>query len=118
MERENQRLTARLVRRAVAAVCTLSVAGMIACAATHHLGGVVALGCCSSAAILTLMAVVATESTPEPDAPGVGSTVDADQARAVERIISELRSAGADEERLRDLAGAAMRLGRRPSAPQ
>jgi hypothetical protein len=88
---------------------------MITCAATHHLGGVIALGCCSSAAILTLMAVVATGGSDHEE--GVGTAVDAEQARAVEGLVTELSSGGADEEQLRALVGAAMRLGRGPLAP-
>ncbi len=97
-------LTAVVVRRVVATVCTGAVAGMIVSAATHHLGGVIALGCVASVAILALMTAVATSPRP--------ATFDEERARRVEQLVAELVGRGADEEELRGLVGEAVRLGR------
>jgi len=96
------------LRWTVAAVCGGCIAGMIAAAATRHVGGVVAFGLVSSAAVACLLvaAVVAGEG------PAAAPTDAEERARAVEARIAALVAAGAVEDDVRALAGEAIRLGR------
>ncbi|HLI16298.1 MAG TPA: hypothetical protein VKV23_09640 [Acidimicrobiales bacterium] len=103
---------AAIVRRVVAVASAAAIAGMIAAAATHHLGGVIALGCVSSGAIVALMVAVAVGETPSE----LGASVDAEAAREVEALVAALVEGGADEAALRRLVGAAARLRGGPPA--
>jgi uncharacterized membrane protein YeaQ/YmgE (transglycosylase-associated protein family) len=100
----------RFVRGALGIVVVGAVAGMIACAATKHLGGVVALGLVSSAAVAGLMLqtwLVGSGGERRP------ASADAEtRARAVEARVGVLVAAGANEADVRALAGEAVALGR------
>lgn len=116
MESDSPALSPLGVRRAVASICTFCVAGMIVAAALKHLGGVIAFGCLSSAGIITLMAVIATQRAPQhsPKSPG---SLDTEQAIIVESLVAETVAQGAHEPTVRSLVGAAIDLGKSFSAP-
>ncbi len=111
METQSQMLDPMAIRRLVAAVSVVCVAGMIVSAALKHLGGVITFGCLSVGAIVTLMAVIASQPQ-SPLAPYAMLSIDPDQAVLVESLAIETISEGASESTVRTLIGAAVALGR------
>lgn len=111
METHSPMLNPMAIRRLVAIVSVACVAGMIVSAALKHVGGVITFGCLSTGAIVTLMAVIA--SQPEPRiTPDILAPIDADQAVLVESLAIETISEGASESTVRTLIGASVALGR------
>lgn len=94
-------MSAAAVRRAVVAVCVLGIAGMIAGSVADNTGA--ALTCGLVTAVAVLCAIVAT---------AVSGPADDEQAARVEAGVQDLVAAGADEEAVRRLVGAAVRLGK------
>jgi hypothetical protein len=84
---------------------------MIVAAALKHIGGVITFGCLSSAGIVTLMAVIATQRSAQPGG-SWSASVDAGQAILVESLVSETVAEGANETTVRSLVGAVVELGR------
>jgi len=82
---------------------------MIASAALKHLGGVITFGCLSTAGIVTLMAVIATQQEPTH---AITSSMDPSRALNVESLVREAIAEGASETTTRKLVGAATELGR------
>lgn len=111
MEPQQGSLNPRTIRTIVAVTSTLCVAGMIVAAALKHLGGVITLGCLSSAAIMTLIAVVATQQ-PLRRGDAWSSSVNTESALRVETLVSRTVDEGAEESTVRELVGAAVELGR------
>jgi len=111
METHSPVLNPKAVRRLVAIVSVTCVAGMIISAALKHLGGVISFGCLSTGAIVTLMAVIASQPQSR-STPDILALVDTDQALVVETLAIETISEGASEPTVRSLIGAAVALGR------
>jgi hypothetical protein len=110
MKQATYSLSPRTVRGLVAATCTVCVAGMIVSAALRHLGGVLAFGCLSTGAIVTLISVIASAS-----AIGAPAAIDARGAHRVERLVEQLVVEGANEATARELVGAALTLEQTPT---
>src|SRR5579862_1483838 len=96
------------MRVTIGATCVATVVGMIVCAVTHHVGGVVALGCISSGAVVVLLAI--TVVAPTGQIPG--TAFDTTTSAQVEALIGTLVERGTGENELRTLVGAAVELGR------
>ena len=111
-------MSARVVRVAAMAVFfAVGIPGMIVSSIAGNTGAGVTFGSIGAVAALVLLAVtsVATGRIPptslSANAPAPRAGSDA-EAEAVEARVSELVAAGADEAKLRDLVGTAVRLGR------
>ena len=94
-----------VVRRIVIAVCVAGIAGMIVSSIADNTGAALTAGLVTAIAVLCL--IVATAVTA---AQGVG--VSELLASEVEERVEALVADGADEARVRDRVGAAVRLGR------
>ena len=103
-------ISPRWIRRIVLAVCGLAIAGMIASSITSHNGVAIALGLVAAVAVLCLMLVTAVAG---PGAFGPPPPVDEGAAADVERRVTALVAAGADETDVRSLVRAVHRLARR-----
>src|SRR4051812_38018583 len=99
----------RWIRRIVLAVCVLSIVTMIVTSITDHVGAAIAAGSVAAIAIICLMLVTAVAG---PTAFGSAPPVDAAAAEDLERRVTALVDAGADEAEIRSLIRAARRLAR------
>ena len=100
-----------LARRAATAVCVAAIVGMIVSAVNESTAGALTAGMVAAAAALAMILVTAVTAD---GAPGVGvSPVDESLAAEIEDRVRSLVAMGADEAEVRELVGAAVRLGRR-----
>lgn len=111
MRAQSPMLSPMTVRRAIAIFSSICVAGMIVSAALKHLGGVITFGCLSSAGIVMLMAVIATQSSEGPESNQMGLS-NPEQAVLVESLAVAAMTEGANEQTVRSLVGAAVTLGK------
>jgi hypothetical protein len=103
---------ARVVRWVVVGVCVVGIAGMIVGSVSDDNATALTFGLVTAAAVVSLMVATAVS----PPAAGSAATFDEVQARRVEELVEGLVAEGAPEERVRELVGEAVRLGRsRPS---
>ena len=98
-------MSPRVVRRVVIAVCVAGIAGMIVSSIADNTGAALTAGLVTAIAVLCL--IVATAVT---GAQGLG--VSELLANNVEELVESLVAQGADEEQVRGLVGAAVKLGR------
>jgi len=96
-------MTAKGVRWIVIAVCAAGIAGMIAGSVADNNAVALTFGLVTAAAVLCLIVATA-----------VGGTQHFDEARGarVEELVGRLVAAGAPEDDVRALVGAAVHLGR------
>lgn len=98
-------MAAQVVRRVVAAVCAVGIAGMIVGSVVDSQGAVLTFGLLTAAAVLCLLVATAV---------GGGTfragAVDDTRAAAVEALVRDLVGAGADEAAVRTLVREASRL--------
>ena len=99
-----------MVRRVVLAICVVGIAGMIATSIADNGGGAVTFGLVTAVAVLGLILVT---SVAGPDAFRPGDGMDDATAAELEARIRSLVEAGADEEDVRRLVGAALEARRR-----
>lgn len=99
-----------MVRQAVIAVCVLGVAGMVGGSIANRIGVAITAGVIAAIAVLCLILVTAVAGA---GAFGASPPVDETAAVDLERRITELIAAGADEVEVRSLVRAATRFGRR-----
>lgn len=97
-------MTARLVRRVVIAVSVVGIAGMVVGSIADNNAVALTFGLIAAAGALCL--IVATAVTAD-----TRGTDDA-AAQEVELLVGRLVASGADEGAVRDLVGAAVRMGR------
>lgn len=96
----------------------IGIPGMIiATLDDNNIGAAVTFGIIAAIAALVLLAVTATTTprlapTQMTTGPAGGSTVDEAEAEALEARVQALVDAGADEDQVRDIVRAAVRLGR------
>lgn len=102
-------LTAATVRRVVALICVVAIAGMIASSVGDRDGVALAFGLAAAAGVLCLMVATAVAPGPRP------ATVE-DEAARVEGLVEDLVARGAEEPVVRSLVAAAVRLGRADSS--
>ena len=101
-------MSPQVVRRVVIAVCVAGIAGMIASSIADNNGAALTAGLVTAVAVLCL--IVATAVT---GAGRVGAEAHLEQlASDVEDRVQAVVATGADESQIRDLVGAAVRLGR------
>ena len=97
------------LRAVVLAVCVCGIAGMIVSSIADVTGAAITFGLVTAVAVLSLIAATTVvQSERRGDEAGVDEL-----GEELERRIAELVARGADEAAVRDLAGAAVRLGRR-----
>jgi hypothetical protein len=94
------------VRRIVLAMCSLGIAGMIAASIAERTGAAITAGLITAVAVICLLLVTAVAPA---DAFGP-ALVDHEAAEDVERRVSDLVRAGADEAEVRSLVRAVRRL--------
>ena len=104
-------MSPRVVRRVAVAVCIAAIAGMIVSAVGESTAGALTAGMVAAAAALAMILVTAVTGA-GPGAAGP-SPVDESLAAEVEDRIHALVATGADEASVRELVGAAVRLGKR-----
>lgn len=105
-------MSSRAVRRIVIAVCVVGIAGMIVSSILDNTGAALTAGLITAVAVLCLIVATAvTRTDPAHEAPGAAQAVES-LAAEVEEGITSLVEAGADETRVREVVGAAVRLGR------
>ena len=102
-------MSPRAVRRIVIAVCVAGIGGMIASSIADNNGAALTAGLVTAVAVLCL--IVATAVTGGGRGVAGDAAVEA-HAAEVERQVESLVRAGADEQAVRSLVGAAVRLGR------
>ena len=107
-------MTLRAVRSAVAAVCVVGIAGMIASSVAGSTGAAITFGLVTVVAILCSMVATAVTGGPRRgDAPpargeGEGGAL----GNEIEALVRALVEDGADEDRVRRLVRDAVRFGR------
>lgn len=104
-------MSARAVRRVVAGICVVGIAGMIVSSIGDRTGAAMTFGLVTAVAILCLMVATSVTRDPAARAPLAGDDGD-DPARRVEAGVAGLVAAGADEAALRALVRDAVALGR------
>ena len=98
-------MSPRVVRRVVIAVCVAGIAGMIVSSIADNTGAALTAGLVTAMAVLCL--IVATAVT-GPQGVGISDLLASDVEDRVEALVAE----GADEDEVRALVGAAVKLGR------
>ena len=101
-------MTAGAVRIVVLVVCGAGIAGMIVSSIADSNGAAVTFGLITAVAVLCLMVATAVARTgvdraPGPDSEALGADIEA--------RVRDLVASGADEDKLRQLLGQAVRLG-------
>ena len=96
----------RATRRLLLAVCILGIPGMIVTSIADSTGGALAFGLATAIAVLGLILVTSVTAPP-----AAGDVLAEAAAERVELEVAELAARGADEESLRRLVRAAVRLG-------
>jgi hypothetical protein len=104
-------MTLGALRAAVLVVCVGGIAGMIVSSIADVTGAAITFGLITAVAVLSLIAATTVVQEERRRAEG-GHELDEVLAEQVEDRIASLVDAGADEAAVRDLAGAAVRLGR------
>ena len=101
-------MRARTIRRIVIAVCVTGVAGMIAASVAGSNAVALTFGLITATAVLCLMVATAV---------GGAAAAGPDPGARVEALVQRLVGEGADEARVRELVGEAVRLGRSSEPP-
>ncbi len=99
------------LRRTVAIICVLSIAGMIAFSIAENIGGAMTSGIVGAVAMVTLMAANAVHV-----GTNAGGAQDA-LAEELEARVQELIAKGADEQLVRGVVRRAVKLGRGDRTP-
>ena len=107
-------MSLRGLRRLVAVLCVAAIGGMIAASIADNDAAAMTAGSVAAIAVLCLLgATSAVRVALRSDRPRAAGTEIADDLGAeIEERVSGLVAAGADERAVRDLVGAAVRLGR------
>jgi hypothetical protein len=100
---------ARIVRWIVIGVCVAGIAGMIVGSVADNNDVALTFGLITAAAVLCLM--VATAVSP-PTTTAAAAAFDEGQAARVEALVARLVADGVPEDKVRELVGEAVRLGR------
>ena len=96
----------RTVRRLLVAVCLLGIPGMIVTSIADSTGGALAFGLATAAAVVGLILVTSVTA-----APATGDLLAEAAAERVEAEVADLVAGGADEDAVRRVVRAAVRLG-------
>jgi hypothetical protein len=96
----------RTVRRLLVAVCLLGIPGMIATSIADSTGGALTFGLMTAAAVCGLILVTSVTA-----APATGDLLAEAAAERVEAEVAEVVARGADEDAVRRVVRAAVRLG-------
>jgi hypothetical protein len=94
------------VRRLLVAVCLLGIPGMIVTSIADSTGGALAFGLATAAAVVGLILVTSVTA-----APATGDLLADAAAERVEAEVADLVAGGADEDAVRRVVRAAVRLG-------
>jgi hypothetical protein len=94
------------VRRLLVAVCLLGIPGMIVTSIADSTGGALAFGLATAAAVVGLILVTSVTA-----APATGDLLAEAAAERVEAEVADLVAGGADEDAVRRVVRAAVRLG-------
>ncbi len=96
----------RTVRRLLVTVCLLGIPGMIATSIADSTGGALTFGLMTAAAVCGLILVTSVTA-----APATGDLLTEAAAERVEAEVAEVVASGADEDSVRRVVRAAVRLG-------
>lgn len=96
----------RTTRRLLVAVCLLGIPGMIVTSVADSTGGALAFGLATAVAVLGLILLTAVTAPP-----AAGDLLAEAAAERVEAEVAGLVAAGADEDAVRRLVRASVRLG-------
>ena len=96
----------RTVRRLLVAVCVLGIPGMIVTSIADSTGGALTFGLATAAAVLGLILVTSVTA-----APAAGDLLAEAAAERVELEVAELVGRGVEEDAVRRVVRAAVRLG-------
>ena len=98
-------MSPRAVRRVVIAVCVAGIAGMIVSSIADNTGAALTAGLVTAVAVLCL---IVTTAVTGPNGVGIRDLLASDVEERVEALVAN----GADEQDVRDLVGAAVKLGK------
>ena len=101
-------MSPQVVRRVVIAVCVAGIAGMIASSVADNNGAALTAGLVTAVAVLCLIVATAVTGAGRVGAESHLELLAADVEDRIQTVVEE----GADEAKVRDLVGAAVRLGR------
>jgi hypothetical protein len=98
-------MSPRAVRRVVIAVCVAGIAGMIVSSIADNTGAALTAGLVTAVAVLCLIVTTAVTGA---QGVGIGELLATDVEERVESLVAD----GADEDEVRALVGAAVKLGK------